>query len=313
MAGKPEIHTTELKTFKRCRRKWAIGELAALQPQKRNMNFLLGTAVHSALEEWSATGDEEAMLDAFLVAVDNDTRDLREQTPWLYAEQEADIIEAVELGREMVTGYIKHWYPETFTVLRAGGKPLLEVAFSMPILTPDGKPTGYTYAGKMDGVVKDEYGIWILERKTTSNTNAEYLRLDDQNVMYLAYAQKMWPKIVPHLRGVYYDFLRKQRPGPRVKSPLFFRERVYRNQHEIDYAMEHVYYVVQDMIRVAKDPDNLAYPSPTKDCSWDCPYKQLCKAMNDGTDVDTIVEAGFVILSEGRNGWVSDWFPKGRV
>lgn len=312
MAGNPEIHTTELKSFKRCRRKWALGELAAIQPQKLNMNFFLGTAIHAALEEWHTSFDVDMMFEAFYAACNEDTKSLREDTPWLYAEQEAEILENQELGIAMLQGYIEHWNPETFVVAKAGGKPLLEVKFKVPILDRNGRKTRYTYAGMMDGIVRDEYGIWILERKTTTNTNAEYLRLDDQNLMYLAYAIEMWPKLEPHLRGVLYDFLRKQKPSNRVKSPLFFRERIYRNSYEIKSAMEQVYSVVEDMERVAKDPDVRAYPTPTRDCSWDCSYKQICRAMSDGTDVETIIEAGFIVLDSGRNGWVSDWFPTGR-
>jgi hypothetical protein len=309
----PIIHTSELTSWKRCRRRWAISELARITPVKRNMNFLLGSAVHAGLEEWYKHDDAELAMKAFHAYIEEDTKELRESTPWLYAEQEAEILENIDLGEQMLGGYFAQWGRESFKVGKRAGERLLEVHFETPILKPDGRPfKGYIYAGTIDGVIVDEYGYWLLEHKTTSYTNADYLRLSDQNVMYLAFAQQTWPKITPHLRGVLYNFLRKQRPTSRVKAPLFFRERIYRNQHEIDSAMEHIFYATQDMIRAAKDPDTLCYTSPTKDCSWDCSFKTICQAMNDGTDVESMIEAGFTIADKSRSEWVSDWTPRSR-
>lgn len=305
----PEIHTTDLTTFKECRRKWAISELARIRPVKLNMNLTLGSAVHRSLETWYRTDDEEQSIDALNAYFDEATAPMRNDMPWLYVEQEAEVLENIELGTVMMQGYFERYANEEFRVAKANGELLLEVDFIKPVLTPDGKKTKFSYAGTMDGLVRDEYGYWILEHKTTAYTSAEYLRLADQNVMYLAHAQVKWPKIVPLLRGVHYNFLRKQAPSPRVKSPLFFRERIYRNQHEIDSAVNQIYYVCMDMQRVAKDPDRLAYPTPTKDCTWKCSYKTICQAMNDGTDVPSLLEANFMTEDESRSKWVSNWRP----
>ena len=313
MIQMPEIHTTDLGTWKRCRRKWALSELARLLPAKKSMALMLGSAVHKSLEVWYETEDPSEAIDALRMYIDEDTSYLRENYPWLYAEQEADILEHIDLGEQMMAGYFEQYAVEEFKIARAGGKKLLEIDFEVPIYTPAGKVwKGYTYHGTIDGVIVDEYGYWLLEHKTTGYTNADYIRVADQNVMYLAFAQEQWPKIVPHLRGVYYNFLRKQRPSSRVKSPLFFRERIYRNQHEIGAAVASIYFVVKDMERAAKNPDDLCYTTATKDCSWDCHYKTICLAMNDGTDVDSLIEANFIIEDESRSKWVSDWAPQNR-
>ena len=318
----PELHISELKSFKRCKRRWALSELAWLQPQKLSMPLVLGSAIHKGLEAWHRTDDYDAMIAAFDSYMEEASTPLRVDTPWLYVEQEADLIENRDLGIIMLDGYVARYNPEEFRVGRAGGVPLLEIEFRMPILRPTGEEYSKKYAwhptriaweftGTMDGVVVDEYGYWILERKTTTKTNADYLRLDDQNVAYMAFAILKWPKIQPQLRGVLYDFLRKTKPGPRVKAPLFFRERIYRNKHEIDSMMEQIFYVVQDMERVIADPDHYAYPTPTQDCSWDCSYKTICMAMNNGTDVPTLIEASYK-YQQGRMCLPQLWEPQNR-
>jgi hypothetical protein len=307
----PEIHTTDLSTWKRCRRQWAISELARIRPVKKNLNFLLGSAIHKALEVWHETRSTTAALEAFHAYVEEDTRSLREDTPWLYAEQEAEILENIDLGVTMLDGYFTTYDIEEFKVARTKADGyLLEVDFLVPILKPDGKPLkDFMYMGTIDGIIVDQYGYWLLEHKTTAYTSADYLRLSDQNVMYLAHVQTKYPKITPKLRGVYYNFLRKKKPSARIKSPLFFRERIYRNQHEIDSAVSSIYYIARDMTAASKDPNHLCYPTATKDCSWDCSYKTICQAMNDGTDVQSILEASFMTEDESRSKWVSDWRP----
>ena len=34
------------------------------------------------------------------------------------------------------------------------------------------------------------------------------------------------------------------------------------------------------------DPMVLAYPNPTRDCTWQCPFIQVCPMFDDGSDVD---------------------------
>lgn len=296
----PELHTSELKAFKECRRRWAISEIAHIQPVRPSMALVLGTAIHAAGEAWHGQDDYDAAVEAFHNAFDEELKECKENTPWIYAEVEESVLENIELGLVMLDGYVNHWNPEEFRIAKAGGKPLLEVPFSMPVLTPAGKPyKNWIYTGTMDGIVIDDYGVWILERKTTTRTNPDYLRLDDQNVMYMAYAMKQWPKLQDKIRGVKYDFWRKQRPGPRVKSPLFFRENIFRNKHEVHNAQRQVFYVTQEIERVTKDPHNLALPTASDTCSWKCSYKPLCMAMNDGTDVATLIEASYCI-KQGR-------------
>jgi hypothetical protein len=314
--SKIEIHTTELKTFKRCRRQWAMSVLAQLRPQRLNMNFLLGSAIHAFLEAFYTSGgidggDEayERGLQAYYDYIAEDTALVRSDE-YLWAMQEDDIESNIKLGECMIEGYREYAREnDDFKVAMGGGKPLAEIRLEMPILNPKGKPSGMIFAGTIDAIIRNEVGYWLWENKTASQFRFGHLRQDEQATNYMAWAQEMWPKLKGQLRGVEYNFLRKEIPSARVKAPLFHRECVYRNQHEIEQAKLRLYYVAKDMKRVADNPDKWAFPSPTRDCSWDCSYREICMAMDDGTNVEILLEANFRIEDTDRT-WTHDWMPK---
>jgi hypothetical protein len=68
---------------------------------------------------------------------------------------------------------------------------------------------------------------------------------------------------------------------------FFRRLKVYRNQAEVDNA-------IAEMLDVTSDMDNArVYRNITKDCSWDCPYQNICVAGMDGSNVDYLTEQLF--------------------
>lgn len=72
-------------------------------------------------------------------------------------------------------------------------------------------------------------------------------------------------------------------------NTFFVRERVRRNQYEIKSQGERIYHELLDMIR----PDLVLYPNPTKDCSWDCDFRSVCMAMEDGSDPEYLLSSLF--------------------
>jgi hypothetical protein len=51
------------------------------------------------------------------------------------------------------------------------------------------------------------------------------------------------------------------------------------------------------------NPDLPLYPNPTRDCNWDCPFKDACSAMDDGSDYQYMLESEFVQWQ----GYQDDW------
>lgn len=307
-----EIHTSELSAFKHCRRKWALAEIAGLQVKRTSPALFLGSAVHKFMEGYySSNRDFMAGMRSYEEYVAEHIEEIATKHPDLYPEQEDKLYENIELGRIMLAGYHEHYeHADDFTICKANGKPLVEIDFRTPIIDPDGNETGHFYGGTIDGIKRDEIGIWVAEHKTAKDIVTTHLRKDEQATMYMTFAKKQWPKLRKYLRGVHYNFLRKREPSPRLKTPLFHRERVYRNEYETEQAMSSVYHVLQDMMRVAADPEHLGFIAPSKECNWKCQYQHLCFAMDDGTDVRWLIEVDFEEERSSRNGWPITWLTE---
>lgn len=67
------------------------------------------------------------------------------------------------------------------------------------------------------------------------------------------------------------------------------REVIYRNETFKVNEERKIFEEIRDMT----DPDLKLYPNPTRDCTWDCQYKDVCIAMDDGSDWEFMIESGF--------------------
>lgn len=58
-------------------------------------------------------------------------------------------------------------------------------------------------------------------------------------------------------------------------------------------------------------PDIPLYPNPTRDCGWDCPFKDACTAMDDGSDFEWLLKSEFVPFQGYRDDWRANiqWPP----
>ena len=71
-------------------------------------------------------------------------------------------------------------------------------------------------------------------------------------------------------------------------NTFFEREKVFRNQHELETAGRMLLLEAIDMLNAP-----FIYTNPTWDCIWKCDYRQLCIATNRGDDVDFLKNALF--------------------
>lgn len=95
--------------------------------------------------------------------------------------------------------------------------------------------------------------------------------------------------------GGLYNMLRKVKRTARAKPPFFAREEVRHNVHELRSYWKRVYGMVSDIITTKMvldtggDPLVACYPTPRKDCSWDCDFFAVCGMFDDGSDVEPLL------------------------
>lgn len=212
--------TTELRTFRRCRRLYFYEYVENLRPVRHTPALWIGSLFHEGLEVWYATGDAQAAMQRLdteiLVAFGQQAELITDP------EQERQLNEDADLVKAMLSWYI----PEArriddFSVVAT------ELYCEVPI--PD---TDLVMRFKIDGLVVDERGnAWILEHKTAKAILNDYsfLEMDEQATAYtwgigeIAEGRGSWrdpddqmqiavPGQFPKPLGILYNYVRKSVP-----------------------------------------------------------------------------------------------------
>lgn len=217
-----EIHTSERKSFRACRRRWDWLFRESYYPKTTAKPLEFGVAFHKAMETFynpvTWTWDREviaqqAILDFVAVCEEQKAKAI-ENSGHLYLEneQEDDYAERVELGKGMLT----YFFTKVAPYEDKGWTPVkVELGFMIPIPNPEtgedliwcacsncvekwtkqyGTPPQdwqglpVVYAGRLDVLAQDANGnYWIIDWKTAAaiRDDKEFLYLDDQIGSYV--------------------------------------------------------------------------------------------------------------------------------
>jgi hypothetical protein len=192
--------------FKRCRVLWDFTSKIRqnFEPFQRIEALDFGTGIHSGLEKYytPATWGEKGLMrrnarQAFLDSI----HDVQTKVRIGALEFEAQFEEQRKLGLGMLQNYF-YWAPshDNFTPI------MVEIEFEVPIPGM----CDVVYQGRIDMIVEDEYGYWLVDHKTTAQlAQTEWLALDDQ---CSSYAWAIKKQLGLEVRGVIYNELRKKAP-----------------------------------------------------------------------------------------------------
>lgn len=186
-----------LNTFRNCPRKYKNRYLDNLRPRERSEALSFGSVIHTAIELWYRSKNAESRLNDVLAyindAFENRVVDSHQMTQW-------------HLATAMIRGYAHRYATEEFEVVE------VEKEFVGEIRNPDTGRQSQTFriAGKVDGIVRCHDGLYLLEHKTASSIDANYLDklwTDTQIALYCYYLRELGYPIV----GVIYNVLLKSR------------------------------------------------------------------------------------------------------
>jgi len=186
-----------LNAYRNCPRKYRYRFLDNLRPRDKADSLAFGTVIHAALELWyRLIGDPNRLLkvlDLVDAAFPNRATDEREKGSWL-------------LARAMIQGYAIRYPAEDFEVVD------IEKEFEGEIRNPDAgaQSKTFTMRGKVDGIVKLGGDLYVLEHKTASSIDANYLDklwTDTQIALYAFYLRQLGIPVI----GVVYNCLLKSR------------------------------------------------------------------------------------------------------
>ena len=178
--------------FRNCRKAVDWRYLQQLVPLQRDRNLHFGSLIHECLQSWHAQRDLPEVLDLIDRRCINRTQDEDQRRDW-------------HLATAMMKGYAARYPAEEFEVIA------LEKAFEGPIVNPStgAASRSFKLAGKVDGIIRIGGEYFILEHKTASQVDADYLEklwTDFQITIYAHYIEQTMG--VP-ITGIIYNVLVK--------------------------------------------------------------------------------------------------------
>ena len=180
--------------FRNCRKACEWRYIHELVPLEQDHNLAFGTVIHKCLEVWHGTRNLEAVLDHIDRTYPNRDQDDAQKRDW-------------HLAAAMMKGYASCYPTEEFEVVS------LETTFDGKIINPATGASSRTFvlAGRVDGIVRIGDEHYLLEHKTASQVDADYLErlwTDFQIVLYSRYVEQT---LGVRIAGVLYNILVKAR------------------------------------------------------------------------------------------------------
>jgi RecB family exonuclease len=285
-----EVSNTEIKTFRACRRKWWITYVLKLR--QRDIQVVgplpLGSRIHKALELYYR-GDQ-GLMDAH-----EDLVKTARVTAALEGMDTSKLDEEAELGRLMLEGYLQ-WAEDE------GIDANLEVIGVEEVLKYPMLRGAVTLIGKLDlRVVNKMNGMRsVLDFKTAANFNEFHLtgHMNPQLKTYQMLDALVNPSGVP-IEGGIYRLLKKVKRTGRATPPFYEDISIRHNKYTLRSFWEQLQGVLIDMVNTRNallkggDPMVHAYPNPTRDCTWMCPFITVCPMFDDGSDVESALNDRF--------------------
>lgn len=289
------ITNSELKTFKRCRRKWYLGWFRRMRPIRGELVGAreLGTAVHEALRAYYSPQPQNPF--AVLAKMRSDDLARADDDAVLISE----IDKQYEMAHIMVEGYAE-WLAET-----GADQGLKIISAEQFVEVPFPAIEGVTIMGKLDLRVERETdgARLFLDHKTVGDltTPTRTLHLDEQMLHYdlieflKAQAEATHEIAQPTTDGALYNMLKKVKRTARAKPPFYDRVEVRHNVHELRSYYVRVYGEVLDILALEEklnagaDHRQVAYPNPTRDCTWDCDFFAVCPMFDEGAAAEDML------------------------
>jgi hypothetical protein len=273
---------SEMQAFKRCRRKWWFRYYLGLGVKREGPvgPRAIGTRVHACVAQYY--NGQASVAPAFAILEPLALHDMLvaedvERCP----DQEVDIRKEADLSRAMLEGYFE-WLEET------GADEGLEIIAAeqalesdVGIIRGDGSVQVVTIMGKLDLRVRQDGVSAFLDHKTVQEftTPTRTLHLDEQMLLYHWLVEQTGGERVG---GAIYNMIRKVKRTARSKPPFYERFTVQHAPAEVQSFYVRMTGTLRVMIGVraeldeGSDPRLVVYPTPTRNCSWDCDFYPVC-------------------------------------
>lgn len=295
------ISYSSMTDFKNCRKLFYWRHIKRLEPKKIFFPFIVGEFVHKGIQDFYSK--TPGVIEKLKKAIDKKKKGLK---VFLTPDEEFEFEKQRKIIIGMVNGYMKT-HTKEFKRWKVKG---IESYFNMPINTgfepklknPKQIEREFRFSGKIDMVVKTKEGYFVVEFKTVSSLNADYvsrLDMDSQISGYIIGGRRILRKPIV---GVIYDVI--QKPAIRQKKKetesqymrrledlykeqresYYFQTRLYRDKKSLEKFEKELYQVTLDIRRAIRK--DMFYTNPYFcDMRGRCQFFPLCtRGLNKQTE-----------------------------
>lgn len=269
-----------MKDYRRCKRRYYYEVVLGLESKTTFSTWLKGQIGHKCLEMWYKNGEgdvADAMYEVFA------------NYPGLNMQEEE-----IDKLHELIEGIIHRYIMEYSDFESVWIKEILGVEEEW-YLNID----GWTLRGVYDLVFIDcDDNLWLMDHKFTGFPHQdEHLVMDPQISLYFNSANNLFDR--PVYGFIINNILSKPAPKKsKYENPCFNRIPIARTDYELDSFMYDTRIQLAEMEEStntyrATGNHRIFYRTPTKDCSWDCPYYQLCVIDLKNGDVSHVIDMAY--------------------
>jgi RecB family exonuclease len=282
---------SEIQTFKDCRRRWYLTYKRGLKPksEKPHGPLVLGTRVHEALDRHFKTGGDLLEIYSALTAAERDV---------IETEYELDKYNTeAELGRTMLEGF-QEWAEEEGIYVKYDIVSTEQV-LEFPLLGGEA-----IFMGKVDLRVrrKADGAVLVVDYKTAQNISdiTSWLDKNEQALSYMLLEEMNRGEDGLQTDGMIFRILRKTKRTERAKPPFYEDAEIRHNKTALRSFWARLNGEARDLLDVKNALDAgdshlvRAYPTPSRDCSWKCPFVSICPMFDDGSDVEAAISDRYV-------------------
>jgi hypothetical protein len=294
-----KVANSEIQTMKRCKRKWWLSYYVKLRLRKEGVGALaVGNMVHFPLEIYYSqqvrnpeTFDWKTPLDGYYQQRLADPAFPHDKAPAMQADY--------ELASIMLAGYFQ-WLVEEgmdsdIEVISAEREVevFLDTILGVPV----------HLIAKLDTEILLKSNGWrsFMDHKSVQTVKdlPKIIEMNEQLKMYgliqrlEAHQKQTGEQQFAH--GGMLNQLRKVKRTAASNPPYYDRAGVNHNDEVYATMYRRVWGEVYDLLTLrvrlddGADHQQVAYPTPSRDCDWDCPFKTICPRFDDGSDVGAII------------------------
>ena len=296
------VSNSSIQVFKDCRRKFWLSYYRRLKPREEKMSgaLALGSRIHRALELYYAEValkrevDDSRLMEIWAELIADDRMILEAEGRYT-----DDFDNEAELGRIMLEGYLEWLQSE-------GIDSSLEIVSQEETLSQPMLDGQVLLVGKIDQRVrrKADGTRFIRDFKTSANFS-DLMKTAQMNEQFLLYMvlEALQRGETDRVEGAIITALKKVKRTANARPPFYEQVEVQHNIFTLRNFYKRLHGTLTDIVEMWRaleegaDPMVVAYPHPTRDCSWKCQFQSICPMFDDGSAVERAIEDQFVVGS----------------